>query len=106
MMVGTGSGCAVCGQLGVSHGAMAGFSISSWPQSLLRPVPAMPGSLRYLEPPKTWVRAVQDCCAVVMSVLSALFARTREKPRLLFCYSLIEEKTGSFTGMGTCRVFV
>lgn len=41
----------------------------------------------------------------VTLVLSALFAGTREKPRLL-SYSLIEEKTSSFTGMGTCRVFV
>lgn len=93
----------------IGRRAMAGFSVSFWPQSLLRLVPAIPGSLRSLESPKTWVGGVQDCRAVVqlgvMSVLSGMFAGTREKPRLL-SYSLIEEKTGSFTGMGTCRVFV
>lgn len=55
-------------------------------------------------------QGVQGSCAVaqlrVTSVLLALPAGTREKPRLLLSYSLMEEKIGSFTGVGTCRVFV
>lgn len=88
---------------------MAGFSISSQSQSLLRPVPAMPGSLRSLESPKTWIRDVQDCCAVVWHGNVGTFSCVcwhQGQPRLLLSYSLIEEKTGSVTGVGTSRVFV
>lgn len=59
--------------------------------------------------PQTVGRGVQGSCAVVQlrvaSALLALPAGTSEKPSLLSC-SLTEEKIGSFTSVGTCRVFV